>query len=130
VKIPIRRHKVVKALIDNGAFVNLMMRKTFIDMGLSLPQLTPVHDTFHRIILGQSSTPIGCIDLEVSCRIGDNKRKEILMFEVASFDISYNYILGRPFLLKFTIIIYTSLATINMPGLKGMIIIMSDQRDA
>jgi hypothetical protein len=52
------------------------------------------------------------------------------MFEVASFDISYNYILGRPFLLKFTIIIYTSLATINMPGLKGMIIIMSDQRDA
>jgi hypothetical protein len=33
VKIPIRRHKVAKTLIDNGASLNLMMRKTFIEMG-------------------------------------------------------------------------------------------------
>jgi hypothetical protein len=46
--------------------------------------LTTVHDTFYGVILRQSSTPIGCIDLEVSCGIGDNKRKEMLTFEVAS----------------------------------------------
>jgi hypothetical protein len=28
------------------------MRKTFIQMGLKLSDLTPVHDTFHGIILG------------------------------------------------------------------------------
>jgi hypothetical protein len=36
-------------------------------MGLNLKDLTPVHDTFHDVIPGQSSTPIGQIDLEVCC---------------------------------------------------------------
>jgi hypothetical protein len=40
VKISIRRHKVVKMLIDSGASLNLMMRKT-IEMGLNLVDLTP-----------------------------------------------------------------------------------------
>jgi hypothetical protein len=35
----------------------------------------------------------------VSCGIGNNKRKEVLTFEVTSFNIEYNCILGRPFLL-------------------------------
>jgi hypothetical protein len=65
VKIPIERHKMTKTLIDSGASVNLMMRKTFIEMGLNLAELTPVHDTFHGIIAGQSSTSIRRIDLEV-----------------------------------------------------------------
>jgi hypothetical protein len=92
VKILIERRKVAKTLIDTGASLNLMMRKTFIEMGLDLAKLTPVHDTFHIIILGQSSTPIRCIDLEVSCGTGENKRREMLTFEVASFDIGYNCI--------------------------------------
>jgi hypothetical protein len=87
VKLPMGRHKVAKTLIDNEASVNLIMRKTFIEMGLNLKDLTPVHDTFHGVIPGQSSTPIGCINLEVSYEMGENKRKEMLMFEVASFDI-------------------------------------------
>jgi hypothetical protein len=50
VKIPIGRHKVAKTLIDSGDSLNLMRWKTFIDMGLNLAELTPVHDTFHGII--------------------------------------------------------------------------------
>jgi hypothetical protein len=75
VKIPIGQHKVVKTLIDNGASLNLMMRKTPIEMGLNLAELTTVHDTFHGIILGQSFAPIGRIDLEVSCGLRENKRR-------------------------------------------------------
>jgi hypothetical protein len=41
VKILIRRHKVAKTLIDRGASLNLIMRKTFIEMGLNLSDLTP-----------------------------------------------------------------------------------------
>jgi hypothetical protein len=67
VKLPIGRHKVSKTLIDNGASLNLIMRKTFIEMSLNLLDLTPVHDTFHDVILGYSSTSIGRIDLVVSC---------------------------------------------------------------
>jgi hypothetical protein len=89
-----------------------------------------VHDTFHMIIPGQSSTPIGRIDLEVSRGSGENKHREMLTFEVVSFDIRYKYILGRPFLLKFMVVIHTVYATIKMPGPKGIIIINSDQRNA
>jgi hypothetical protein len=95
VKLSIGRHKVDKTLIDNESSLNLIMRKTFIEMGLSLAELTPVHDTLHGVIPGQSSTLIGHIDLEVSCGSGDNKHKDILTFEVASFDIGYNCILRR-----------------------------------
>jgi hypothetical protein len=75
VKLSIVRHKVVKTLVDNGVSLNFITRKTFIEMGLNLKDLTPVHDTFHGVISGQSSTPIGHINLEVSCGTGDNKRK-------------------------------------------------------
>jgi hypothetical protein len=130
VKLPIGWHKAAKTLIDNGTSLNLIMRKNFIEMGLNLKDLTPIHDTFHGVILGQSSTPIGRIDLEVSYRTRDNKRKEMLMFEVVSFDVRYNCILGRPFLQKFMAIIHTVYATMKMPDPMGMITINADQRDA
>jgi hypothetical protein len=78
-----------------------------------------VHDTFHEIIPGQASTPIGCINLEVSCGTGENKRQEMLTFEVASFDIGYNCILGRPFLLKFMVVIHTAYGIVKMSGPRG-----------
>jgi hypothetical protein len=130
VKIPIGRHKVAKTFIDSGASLNLIMRRTFIEMGLNLSDLTPVRDTFCGVIPGQASTPIGCIDLEVTCGTGENKCQEMLTFEVASFDIGYNCILGRPFLLKFIAVIYTAYATVKMPGPREVITLKSDQRDA
>jgi hypothetical protein len=54
----------------------------------------------------------------------------MLTFEVASFDIGYNCILRRPFLLKFMVVIHTGYATMKMPGPKGVITIKADQRDA
>jgi hypothetical protein len=121
---------VTKTLINSGASLNLIMRKIFIEMDINLKDLTHMHDTFHGVISGQSSNPIGPIDLEVSCGVGDNKLKEVLTFEVASFNIGYNYILGRLFLLKFITVIHTSYATLKVPGPKSMITIKADQRDA
>jgi hypothetical protein len=106
------------------------MRKTFIEMGLKLSDLTPVHDTFHEIIPGQVSTPIGCIDLRVSCGIGENKHREMLTFEVASFDIEYNCIHGRHFLLWFMVVIHAAYTKIKMLGPRGVITLKSDQCDA
>jgi hypothetical protein len=87
IKILIGRHKVAKTLIDSRASMNLIMRRTFIEIGLNLSDLTLILDKFHGVILGQASTPIGRIDLEVSCGIGENKRREMLTSEVVSFDI-------------------------------------------
>jgi hypothetical protein len=129
VKLPIGRHKVDKTLIDNGAWLNLIMRKTFIAMCHNRSDLTLVHDTFHGVILGQSSTPIGRIDLEISCGTGDNKCREILTFKVASFGIGYSCILGRSLLMKFMVVIHTAYATMKMPGPKGVTTIRADQWD-
>jgi hypothetical protein len=129
VKLSIGRHKVAKTLVDNGASVNLIMRITFIEMSLNLADLTPVHDTFHGVIPGQSSTPIARIDLDVSCGSGDNKHREMLTFKVTRFDIGYNCILGRSFLLKFMEVIHTAYATMKMPDLKGAITVKADQPD-
>jgi hypothetical protein len=49
----------------------------------------------------------------------ENKRREMLTFEVASFNIGYNCILGRSFLLKFMVVIHTAYATIKMPSPRG-----------
>jgi hypothetical protein len=114
-------------LINNGASLNLIMRKAFIEVGLNLADLTPVHDMFHSVIPGHSSTPIRGIDLEVSCGLGDNKRREMLTFKVASFNIGYNCFLERPFLLKFIAVIHTAYATMKMPSLKGVITIKASQ---
>jgi hypothetical protein len=73
----------------------------------------------HEIIPEQASTPIGRIDLQVSRGTGENKRREMLTFEVTSFDIGYNCILWRPFLLKFMAVIHTAYATIKMHGPRG-----------
>jgi hypothetical protein len=121
---------VAKTLIDNGASLNLIMRKTFIEMGVKLKYLAPVHDMFHEVIPGQSSTPIGRIDLEGSCGKGDNKCREMLKFVVTNFDIRYNCILGRLFLLKFMVVKHTMYATMKMPGPKDVITIKVDQQDA
>jgi hypothetical protein len=120
---------VAKTLADNGTSLNLIMRKTFIKMGLNLAYLTSVYDTFHSVISGQSSTPNERIDLKVSCGSGDNKHREMLTFVVTSFDISYNCILGRSFLLKFMAVIHTTYATIKMLGPNSAITIKADQRD-
>jgi hypothetical protein len=52
VKIPIEWHKVAKTLIDIRVSLNLIMRRAFIEMGLNLSDMTPVHDTFHGVIPG------------------------------------------------------------------------------
>jgi hypothetical protein len=46
-----------------------------------------------------------------------------------TFDIGYNCILRRPFLLKFMAVIHTAYATMKMPGLNGIITIMANQQD-
>jgi hypothetical protein len=66
----------------------------------------------------------------VYCGSGDNKRKDVLTFEVANFNIRYNCILRRPFLLKFMVVNHTAYATLKMPGPKGVITIKADKHDA
>jgi hypothetical protein len=50
IKLPIELPKEAKTLINNETSLNLIMRITFIEMGLNLKDFTPVHDMFHGVI--------------------------------------------------------------------------------
>jgi hypothetical protein len=54
----------------------------------------------------------------------------MLTFKVASFNISYNCIIRRSFLLKFMVVINTAYATMKMSGPKTVITIKVNQRYA
>jgi hypothetical protein len=54
---------------------------------------------------------------------------EMLTFEVARFDIGYNCIIGRPFLLKFMAVIHTAYTMIKMSNPNGVITLKLYQRD-
>jgi hypothetical protein len=51
----------------------------------------------------------------------------MLTIKVVSFDIGYNCILGRPFLLKFMAVIHAAYAIMKMPSPKGVITIKAQQ---
>jgi hypothetical protein len=123
-KIPIGRHKVAKTLIDSGASLNLIMRMTFIEMGLNLSDLTLIHDTFHGVIPGQPST-FGCILRNRGKQVsGDTDIRG------GQFQHQVQLYLRRTFLLKFMAVIHTAYATVKMPGPRGVITLKSDQCDA
>jgi hypothetical protein len=56
VKLLIRQHKVAKTLVDNGASLNLIIRKMLIEMGLNLSDLTQYMS--RSMELSQDSRPL------------------------------------------------------------------------
>jgi hypothetical protein len=98
-------------------------------MGLQLLDLQPIKDTYYSVIPGVSTTPLRWIDLVVVCSSKNNKRRETLTFEVANFDMGYNCMMGRTFLVKFMVLTDTTYAIIKLPRPKGVITIESSIKD-
>jgi hypothetical protein len=65
---------------------------------------------------GNASFPIGIVVLPVTFGTPNNYRTELIKFEVADFESSYNAILGRPALAKFIAILYYVYLLVKMPG--------------
>jgi hypothetical protein len=112
VKIHIGKHKVAKTLSDIGATLNLIMRPTYVEMNLLMYVLHPVKATFHDVILGTSTTPFGKSDLMVVYG-ARNKWWATHTFQVADFNIGYNCILRRHFLLNFMEVIHSLIVCLH-----------------
>ena len=65
---------------------------------------------------GNASFPIGIVVLPVTFGTPNNYRTELIKFEVADFESSYNAILGRPALAKFIAILHYVYLLVKMPG--------------
>ena len=65
---------------------------------------------------GNASFPIGIVVLPVTFGTPNNYWTELIKFEVADFESSYNAILGRPALAKFIAILHYVYLLVKMPG--------------
>jgi hypothetical protein len=85
-----------KVFMDGGSSLNLiyvdMLRKIKIPMN----DLLPTKTSFHGIVPGKPTYPLGVIHLDVIFGTPANFRKEKIEFKVVDWPSQYHAILGRP----------------------------------
>jgi hypothetical protein len=79
------------------------------------------YHSFHGIVPGGASYPIGKIELEVCFGNSNNYRREKLEFEVMDCSSQYHAILGRPAFAKFMAVPHYVYLKLKIPGPKGTI---------
>jgi hypothetical protein len=110
-------------LIDGGSNINLLYRSSMEKLGIPLAQLKPSQLTFHGIVPGHSSTPMGRVQLEVLFGEKGNSRREPIWFEVVDINSPYHALLGRPALAKFMAVPHYAYLKMKLLGPKGVITI-------
>ncbi|KAI4973280.1 hypothetical protein ZWY2020_028988 [Hordeum vulgare] len=88
-------------LVDLGNSINILYRDTLLKLGLKEKDLQPTNTVFHGIVLGQSCSPIGKIELDVLFGDKAHFRRESIWFEVVDLNSLYHALLGSPALAKF-----------------------------
>jgi hypothetical protein len=99
-------------------------------MGLSRSLLRTNRASFHGIVPGAVTTPIGRISLSITFETRENFRTENIQFKVADFETAYNAFLGSPALTKFMAIPHYNYLVLKMPGHRGVISIRGDVKRA
>ncbi len=125
-----RNVKLRRSLIDGGNALNILFTKTLDDMQIPHTESKPSNAPFHGVIPGLSATPLGQITLPVTFGTRENFRTENVCFEVADFETVYHAILGRPALAKFMAVPHYTYMMMKMPGLRGIISLRSDIKQA
>ena len=74
--------------------------------------------------------PLGEVRLLVTFGTQDNYRTELIDFDVAHINLSYNAILGYPALAKFMAVTHHAYNIVKIPGCSNTITIRSDEKDS
>jgi hypothetical protein len=99
-------------------------------MGLSKSMLRPSRATFHGILPGAATTPVGQIALPITFGTREHFHTETIQFEVVDFETMYNAFLGRPALSKFISIRHYAYLVLKIPGSRDVISIKGDIKRA
>jgi hypothetical protein len=90
-----------KVFMDGGSSLNLMYADTLRKIKIPMDNLLPTETSFHGIILGKPTYPLGAIHLDIIFSTPTNFRKEKIEFEVIDWPSQYHAILGRPAFARF-----------------------------
>jgi hypothetical protein len=88
-------------------------------LGIPLAQLEPSRLTFHGIVPGHSSTPMGRVRLEVLFGKKGNSRREPIWFEVVDISSPYHALLGHLALAMFMVVLHYAYLKMKLPGPRG-----------
>jgi hypothetical protein len=118
--------RLCNALIDGGAELNLINLPAFEQMQISFSKLLP-----SRPFGGVGKDPVwsyGSITLPVTFGTEDRFRTEYVTFDVASIDLPFNAIIGRPALYQFMAVAHYGYLALKMPVKGGVLSVKGDRK--
>ncbi|KAI4971585.1 hypothetical protein ZWY2020_002499 [Hordeum vulgare] len=115
-----------RVLVDGGSRINILYRETLLKIMLKEKNLQSTRAVFHGIVLEQSCSPIGKIQLDVLFGDKAHFRRDLVWFEVVDLNSPYHALLGRPALAEFMAIPHNAFLKMNMSGPKGIIPLAGD----
>jgi hypothetical protein len=108
-----------KVFMDGGSSLNLIYADTLRKIKIPLNNLLPTETSFHGIVPGKPTYPLGAIHLDVIFGTPANFRKEKIEFEVVDWPSQYHAILGRPAFARFMAVPHYAYLKLRMPANKG-----------
>jgi hypothetical protein len=85
-----------KVFMDGGSSLNLIYADTLRKIKIPINNLLPTENSFHGIVPGKQTYPLGTIHLDIIFGTPANFKKEKIEFEVVDWPSQYHAILGRP----------------------------------
>jgi hypothetical protein len=108
-----------KVFMDGRSNLNLIYADMLRKIKIPMNDLLPMKTTFHGIVLGKPTYPLGVIHLDVICGTPTNFRKEKIEFEVVDWPSQYHAILGRPAFARFMAVPHYAYLKLWMPTNRG-----------
>jgi hypothetical protein len=108
-----------KVFMDGGSSLNLIYADMLWKIKIPMMDLLPSETSFHGIIPGKPTYPLGVINLDVIFGTPANFRKEKIEFEVIDWPSQYHAILERPAFTRFMAVPHYAYLKLRMPGNRG-----------
>jgi hypothetical protein len=108
-----------KVFMDGGSSLNLIYVDTLHKIKIPMNNLLPTETSFHGIVPGKPTYPLGAIHLDVIFGTPSNFRKEKIEFEVVDWPLQYHAILGRPAFAQFMAVPHYAYLKLWMPANRG-----------
>jgi hypothetical protein len=109
--------------MDGGSSLNLIYADTLRKIKIPMNELLPTENSFHGIVPGKSTYPLGVIHLDVIFGTPSNFRKEKIEFKVVDWPSQYHAILGRPAFARFMVVPHYAYLKLRMPANRGPLMI-------
>jgi hypothetical protein len=108
-----------KVFMDGGSSLNLIYVDTLRKIKIPMNNILPTETSFHRIVPGKPTYPLGAIHLDVIFGTPANFRKEKIEFEVIDWPLQYHAILERQAFAQFMAVPHYAYLKLQMPTNRG-----------